>query len=111
MYHLSATHGTLATPWCSAVPGGPVDISRVPREVLRTWISSGVVVASDAIPDVLEMPENDILSTMDRKQLLEIIRLNCNPVPLVRQSWPDEAIRTIIRDMCDVQSLKLPEQT
>ena len=126
MYKVREKFGVLSTPWGSWNEGEvfntPIGLS--PEEQKRfqaaftEWKKKGIILTDDSGPDVAEIIEDtDILSGLNRQQLLVTIRdngLNLLEGGLAikpMKSWSEEAIRQSIRDVVpDLTALKIPGQ-
>ena len=110
-YKVSKTHGVLATRFGSWAADAPLtNTNKIPPTVLKSWLEKGVIIMDESGPDTNEILEEDVLSHLSRKELLQTIVANAFQSQIVvKTSWTDEAIRQAIRDISpDLSLLKLP---
>lgn len=107
-YIVSAKQPILSTPWTTAKTGKAVDVSKVPPATVQAWLKTGVIEVDADGPDLNELPDNDALSALDRRQLLHVSVANKLGLQF-KKSWSDEMIRQLIRDtVSDLSSLQIP---
>lgn len=118
MYKVRENHGVLATPWGTWMEGESfIPTPELPRDKLKKWLETGVIVMDEDGPDVEELLEEvDVLTAMTRKELLAVIVSNRPLLATVRprSSWSEDAIRQAIRDLApdlSVLSVPVPDET
>ena len=85
---------------------------KIPRSFLDNWIEQGHVVVTDSAPETEELADDDVLTPLNRHQLLGLIRPNGLADKIKPTTkWSDENIRQAIRDLVpDLSSLQLPAE-
>lgn len=113
MYRVRDNHGVLATPWGNWQEGEAFTPNPdIPKDKIAAWLEAGVLIADESGPDVAEiLDETDVLTSMTRKQLLQVIVANPDVKKVVKPftSWTPDMIRQAIRDVTpDLSKLVIP---